>query len=201
LTKSFATTLLMKHLPAMLLGLGLAVLPLWAVPQSGNAVKTTATVTPSAAEAPGIPHLVRFSGVIRDTAETTLTGTLNDSISNSQGNPISTSESYVQANVPAVSGEALNRSLALEGAQITGGNVYITELQDNSVQDQAMRNQSLTLLQHPITDLFPGFKYLSSKIVGYFIIAGQDVLYLFTPSERSYGPANPTCIRAGIGCP
>ena len=160
----------MKHLPAMLLGLGLAVLPLWVVPQSDNAVTTTAPVTPSGAEAPGIPHLVRFSGVIRGTAKTPLTGTLN-------------------------------RSLPLEGAQITGGNAYITALQDNSVQDQAMRNQSLTLLQHPITDLLPGFKYLSSKILGYFILAGQDVLYLFTPSERSYGPANPTCIRAGIGCP
>src|SRR5215471_14556456 len=77
LTKSFATTPLMKHLPGMLLGLGLAALPLWAVPQSDNALQTTATVTPSAAEAPGIPHLVRFTGVIRDTAGKPVTGTVN----------------------------------------------------------------------------------------------------------------------------
>jgi hypothetical protein len=51
LTKSF-DNVVMKQLPAMLLGLGLAALPLSAVPQSDNRVETTSTVTPLAAEAP-----------------------------------------------------------------------------------------------------------------------------------------------------
>ena len=77
MTKSFAAILVIKHLPAMLLGLGLTAPPLWAVPQSDNAVHTTSTVNPSAAEGPGMPHLVRFSGVIRDTAGKPVTETVN----------------------------------------------------------------------------------------------------------------------------
>src|SRR5215469_18823243 len=77
LRNSLSATLFRKQLLVMLLGLGLAPLPLWAVPQSDNATQTTSTVTPLAAEAPGIPHLVRFSGVIRDTAGKPLTGTVN----------------------------------------------------------------------------------------------------------------------------
>jgi len=67
----------MKGLPGMLLGLGMAALPLWAAPQSDNALQATSTLTPSAAEAPRIPHLVRFTGVIRDTAGKPVTGTVN----------------------------------------------------------------------------------------------------------------------------
>ena len=87
MTKSFAATLPMKRLPGMLLVLGLAALPLWAVPPSDNAVQTTSTVTPSGAEAPGILQLVRFSGVIRNTAEKPFTVTLNGSISTARANP------------------------------------------------------------------------------------------------------------------